>query len=82
MMAVTGEEYSAERAILLLDHGASTNLVSKDGETALMVAADRYQPEIVKALLDHKADPNADRSRGEQRFDAGGGDQIQLAGRE
>ncbi len=54
-----GEEYSAARAILLLEHGASANLAATNGDTPLMVAADRYQAEIVKVLLDHGANPNA-----------------------
>src|ERR1700722_14976586 len=53
------EQYSAEKAILLLDHGASVNLANSVGDTPLMIAADRYQPAIVKALLDHGADPKA-----------------------
>jgi ankyrin repeat protein len=53
------EEYSAERAILLLDHGASVNLAATTGETPLMVAADRYQASIVKVLLDRGGNPNA-----------------------
>ena len=53
------EEYSAEKAILLLDHGASVNLANSAGDTPLMVSADRYQPAIVKALLDGGADANA-----------------------
>ena len=57
------EEYSAGKAILLLDHGALANLANSSGDTPLMIAADRYQPAIVKALLDHGADANAvDRS--------------------
>ena len=54
----SNEEYSAGKAILLLDHGASVNLANS-ADTPLMVAADRYQPAIVKALLDHGADANA-----------------------
>lgn len=53
------EEYSAEKAILLLDHGASVNLANGAGDTPLMVAADRYQADIVKALLDRGANANA-----------------------
>ena len=57
------EEYSAEKAILLLDNGAFANLANSSGDTPLMIAADRYQPAIVKALLDHGAEANAvDRS--------------------
>ena len=57
------EQYSAEKVILLLDHGASVDLTDGAGDTPLMIAADRYQPESVKALLDRGADPNAvDRS--------------------
>jgi len=59
LMIASNEEYSADKAILLLEHGASANLAGAGKETAIMVAADRYQPETVKALLDHGADPNA-----------------------
>lgn len=53
------DEYSVEKTILLLDHGASPNLANSNGDTPLMIAADRYQSGIVKALLDRSADPNA-----------------------
>ncbi len=53
------EEYSAEKTILLLDHGASVNLANGAGDTPLMIAADRYQADIVKALLDRGANANA-----------------------
>jgi ankyrin repeat protein len=40
------------------------NLAGSDKDTALMIAADQYQAEIVKALLDHGADPNASDRQG------------------
>ncbi len=59
LMLAADDEYSADRTILLLDHGASVNLAGANRDSPLMVAADRYQPEIVKALFDRGADPNA-----------------------
>jgi ankyrin repeat protein len=59
LMIAASDEYSAERTILLLDHGAKTELTLPDGRTALMIAADRYNPETVKALLGRGANPNA-----------------------
>jgi ankyrin repeat protein len=59
LIIAADDEYSAERAILLLEHGAKTDSTLHDGRTALMIAADRYNPEIVKALLDGGANPNA-----------------------
>ena len=59
LMIAAEDEYSANKTILLLKHGASVNLAGSTGDTALMVACDRYQAEIVKALLDVGANPNA-----------------------
>lgn len=60
LIIAANEEYSAERTILLLNHGATPDLTMPDGRTALMIAADRYNPEIVKAILDASANPNAE----------------------
>jgi ankyrin repeat protein len=60
----THEEYSAEKTILLLDHGASVNFANSAGDTPLMIAADRYQSASVKALLDHGADARCKNPRG------------------
>jgi ankyrin repeat protein len=59
LMVAADNEYSADKVMLLLDHGVSVNLAGRRKDTALIVAADRYQPEIVKAMLDRGADPNA-----------------------
>jgi ankyrin repeat protein len=42
----------------LLDHGASTEEPSIEGESLLIVAARAGQSEIVRLLLDRGADPN------------------------
>jgi hypothetical protein len=41
-----------------LDHKADPNVAGRDAGTALMLAAENNQPEIVKLLLDRGADPN------------------------
>jgi ankyrin repeat protein len=65
LMIAAEAEYSADRVVLLLEHGASPNLAGKNKLTPLMVAAANYQPDIVKVLLDHGADPNAVDESGE-----------------
>jgi VWFA-related protein len=57
MLAAAGE-HSADKVRLLLDQRASVNLAGRDGETALMIAADRYQWDTLKVLLDRGADAN------------------------
>ena len=50
---------------LLLDNNATVDALSKDGETALMFAAQNKQKEIVQILLDNGANPNLQRNDGE-----------------
>ncbi len=49
----------------LLASGVSVNVSDRDGETALMEAADKGQLEVVKLLLRHGADVNAADDEGE-----------------
>jgi len=42
-------------ASLLLEHGADVNALTRDGESALSIAAARLEPEIVALLLNHGA---------------------------
>jgi uncharacterized protein len=44
---------------LFLAAGFDVNTPNTAGYTALMVASERGRPDIIKLLLDHKADPNA-----------------------
>ena len=48
-----------EMAQLLLDHSADPNLRGSDGNTSLMLAADRGQVGVVELLLKHGADLDA-----------------------
>jgi hypothetical protein len=52
-------------AHLLLDRGADIDAQNRDGETALILAADRDLLNMVKALLDRGADINHQDKRGE-----------------
>lgn len=57
LMWATGD---AEKTRLLLEGGANPNLRSGEGRTALMMAAGRFgSGMVVKALLEHDADPSA-----------------------
>lgn len=51
---------SLEIVRLLIEHGADPNLAQKNGEYALLDAANRGYVEIAEYLLDHGADPNLD----------------------
>ena len=64
LLIAAANEYSAAKALLLLNRGASVNLAATNKDTALMVAADQYQAETVQALLDRGADPNASDQQG------------------
>ncbi len=44
---------------ILIDKGADVNARSKNGATALILAADKGNAEIVKFLIDRGADINA-----------------------
>jgi len=46
-------------AVALIEAGADPNSRDDDGDTALIVAADKDWPEVVRALLAKGADPNA-----------------------
>jgi ankyrin repeat protein len=59
LLIAADNDYPAEKAILLLDRGAAANAMDQERQTALMVAVQHYQPETVRALLAHRADPNA-----------------------
>src|SRR5687768_9037311 len=52
-------EGNAEVVKHFLDAGMDTEVKTKDGQTALMVAALANQVAVVKVLLDHDADVNA-----------------------
>jgi ankyrin repeat protein len=47
------------KARLLVDHRADVNVRSDSDRTPLMIAAAKGNPEVVKLLLEHHADPNA-----------------------
>ena len=49
---------NAGSALLLLEHGADVNALTRDGESALSIAAARLEPEIVTLLLNHSAHVN------------------------
>ncbi|XP_053472994.1 85/88 kDa calcium-independent phospholipase A2 isoform X2 [Ictalurus furcatus] len=49
---------TAEMSRLLLDHGCSTNYLSKTGESALHILTKRGRYEAAMTLLIHGADPN------------------------
>lgn len=45
-------------AKILLEHGANPNIQSKNGQTALILAVGRHDSEMVKLLMQYKADYN------------------------
>src|SRR5581483_9227252 len=49
---------------LLLNKGADVKHANRDGDTALLIAADKYNRDLIEALLEKGADPNAKDSRG------------------
>ena len=49
----------------MLQAGADPNSLSKDGQSALYVAADKGSVVVVQLLLDHKADPDVKDRRGQ-----------------
>jgi len=56
LMAAVQNERNPELVGILLDKKASVNLADRDGSTALMLAADKFNAATVKILLDHGAD--------------------------
>ena len=50
---------------LLLKSGADINIITKNGNSALIIASYKGHKEIVKILLNYKADINQKDSRGE-----------------
>lgn len=54
LMAACSNQYAGSVA-LLLKYGEDVNALTKDGRSALFIAAESLQPEIVKLLLDHGA---------------------------
>jgi len=48
----------ADLAAFLLERGADPDLVSKDGQTALIIAVGRKDREVVRLLLAKGADPD------------------------
>jgi len=59
MLTLAGAYRSAEAAIALLDGGADPNVADRHGKTALHVAAEEGQLELVKKLLSKGANVNA-----------------------
>ncbi len=56
---------------LLLDKGANINARAKDGTTALVAAAQRGAADVVRLLLEQRADPLASGDEGALLFQAG-----------
>jgi ankyrin repeat protein len=53
---------SAEVTSILIEAGASTDVVDSDGQTLLDLAIDRWQPDTVEVYLKHRLDPLKPRS--------------------
>ena len=59
---LTLERYNA--AMTLLARGSDVNAANNEGETALMQAANGFQPDIIQRMLDKGANVNARNKRG------------------
>lgn len=66
-LMVACRRFSIEDVQYLLKRGANVNMVSKDGDTALLIAVKHYYPSptILQCLLEHGADANARQKDGE-----------------
>ena len=60
-----GEDDGSDTAKLLLERGANVNAKDKDHATPLHLASAKKNLKIVRVLLDHGADPDAEKFRGE-----------------